>query len=146
MRADVVRPHVEQLLKGILGSEDLVVDEDGDIPVRSGSALFYVRVLDGDPSLVRVFSTMLTGVKPTKKLFKTLNDINAQIVSGRVFWVDEDIVVVTEIVGSHLDREELEHACRAIGTIADTFDDQIQREHGGEKAFDEYDALPVVDS
>ena len=49
MRVDVVRPYVEKLLKEFFGAETLIVDGDGGWPVRVGSAMSYVRLVDGDP-------------------------------------------------------------------------------------------------
>jgi len=131
-----VHERVEKLLCEILESKQLVFDGDGDVPIRWGSALFYVRVLDGTPPLVRVFSPMLRDVKSSRKLLVAINEINAQIVSGRVFVLGTDVMVATEIVASHLDRPELEHAVNAIGTIADTFDDDLQLVFGGHRGLD----------
>ena len=137
MREPEVRARVEALLADLLGADELIVDDDGDVPVRWGSAIFYVRVIDGEPSIVRIFSPMLQGVKASKRLFRAINDINSQVVTGRMFWLDNDILVCAEIVGDHLDRAELEHACHAVATISDAFDDELQREHGGTRAFED---------
>ena len=48
--------------------ESLPVDNDGDIGIRSGSAMVFVRVRD-NPPLVDVFSPVLTGVNANEQLY-----------------------------------------------------------------------------
>ena len=147
--AEMIRPYVEKLLKEWTGADELIVDEDGDIPFRVGSARYYVSILDRDPPLVRVWATLLRGVKKNMKLLEAINDANTRILQCRMFWNDGAVMLASEIVADDLDRDELIEACNAIAQIADDFDDILQADFGGEKEFeDQGDAAPgaeVVD-
>jgi len=62
-RADIVRPYVEKILKQVFEIDELVVDERGEWPFRRGSAIYHVRLFDGNPPLLQVWSPLLTGLR-----------------------------------------------------------------------------------
>jgi hypothetical protein len=140
--AEMIRPYVEKLLKEWTGTDALIIDEDGDIPFRVGSAMYYVSVLDRDPPLVRVWATLLRGVKKNMKLLDAINDANTRILQCRMFWHDDAVMLSSEIVAEDLDKDELIEACNAIAQIADDFDDTLQADFGGEKAFEDQSDTP----
>jgi hypothetical protein len=146
-RADVLRPYVEKTLKELLETDNLIIDEDGDVPIRWGSAMYYVRLLDREVPLVRLFATLVRGVKKNAKLLGLINQINTEIAMARVYWIENDVVVSTELVAETLDKIELDQACRNIGWIADTYDTKLKDEVGGEMSFadEKPDADPPVD-
>jgi Putative bacterial sensory transduction regulator len=141
-RADDYRIRVEQACKNYLDVDELYVDDDGDIPIRAGSAVYYVTVLEGDVPLVRVYSYLLRDVAATPPLYERLNRLNQSIVSARVFWQEGNIVAATEVVADGLDEHELAHACWAVGTLADWADDDLQRDFGGRTSYGE-DGTPA---
>ncbi len=62
---DDVRPRLTAVLRAYLAlgpDEELIVDEDGDVPIRYESAMYFVRLLERDPPLVQVFSHVLRDV------------------------------------------------------------------------------------
>lgn len=134
-RADVLRPYVEKTLKELLQTDNLIIDDDGDVPIRTGSSMYYVRLLDREIPLVRVFATLVTGVKKNAKLLGALNDINNDIAMARVFWCEDDVIVSSEMVAETLDKIELDQACRNISWIADTYDTKLHEEFGGKMSF-----------
>ena len=77
---------LEDALKPFLGLDDLIRDADGDIPVRVGSALMFVRAVPGTPPLVQLFAHVLDDVDLTLPLLEAVNDINRRILFGRIFW------------------------------------------------------------
>lgn len=131
-RVETVRAHVEALCREYLGVEQLVVDGDGDIPVRSGNTLYYVAVIDGDVPLVRVYTHLLRGVDETPELLSRLNDVNRGIVSARVFWHERSVIGATEIVAESMDRDELEHACWTVEALRDWAED-LESRFGGRR-------------
>lgn len=136
-RVEVLRPYVEKTVREYLqipADQQLVVDDQGDIPIRWGSAVYYVRLLERDPVLVRVFSQLLTKVPKTPELLGELNRINGDIVSARVFWMDDMVVAATELPAETMDAGDLSHACWAVGSLADWADTDLQAKFGGEKA------------
>ena len=134
-RVEQIRPYVEKVLKEYAGTDTLIVDSDGDVPFRAGSAMYYVRMIDQDPPLVSLFARMVEKISKTPELLERLNEMNETIRFGRIFWAAETVIVATELVAETLDKEELENACSAIGSIADHFDTEIQQKFGGEVAF-----------
>ena len=136
-RADVLRPYVEKVLSEYLGAEHLIADKDGDYPVQHGSALYYVRLVDEKPPVLRVFSWMLHDVECTPDLLVALNEINLSTSFVRLFWSDGDVVVATELLAETVDPEELAKACDTVGQVADRHDSRLKERLGGKVEFEE---------
>jgi hypothetical protein len=132
-RDDVLRPYLEKILSEISGASDLRAAPDGSYGFRAGSAGLRVRLVSGDPPVVKVFSVMLRNVPMSNKLLQRLNEINSGIRFGRMFWAKRVVVVASELVAETLDAKELDNACVMIGTLADHFDTELEKEFGGEK-------------
>ena len=136
-RIEVLRPYVEKVLSEYLGAEHLIADKDGDYPVQHGSALYYVRLVDQKPPVVRVFSWMLHDVERTPELLAELNDINMSVSFVRLFWSEGDVIVATELLAETLDPEELAEACDTVGQVADRHDSRLRERFGGKIQFEE---------
>ena len=138
-KAEVFRPYIEKTIKEYLGLDSLVVADNGDIPIRLGSARYIVRLLDRDPPLVNVYSVLLSEVEEKPEIYKELNTININIVSARVFYIPEEkiIVAATEIPAETADKEDLAHACWAVGTLAEWADTDLQAKFGGTMSFED---------
>lgn len=135
MRTDMVRSYVETLLERLTGSDKVRADEDGDYPVRFRQALYYVRLVGDTHPVVQVFSVALSGVPSTPELLAALNSINSDIRFARVFWVREQVLVEADLVGSTLDPDEFDNACRAVATITDNIGPELAESFGGRTAF-----------
>jgi len=70
-----VRQTVRTVIREATGNDNADFDKDGDIPIRFGSAVAYVRVIDA-PLFVRIFSPVLVNVEEDDALLRRLNDIN----------------------------------------------------------------------
>lgn len=136
-RVDIVQPYVEKILKEVFETDELIVDEGGEWPFRRGTAIYRVRLLEGDPPVLQVWSQLLTGAKKSAKLLETLSDMNAQIHFARVFLVDHMVVAATELVADTLDQQEVVNALSVVSGVADHYDNKLQAEFGGETAFAE---------
>jgi len=119
MTWEETRRHVLDTCKRYLQVDELVVDVDGDIPVRAGDLLYYVSVIDADVPLVRVYSRIAHDVRPAAALYERLNSLNRDAVGARVFWDKGDLIAATELVAASLDVDELGQACRAVGILAE---------------------------
>src|SRR4051812_32612213 len=106
-------------------------DDAGDLTVPWGSSIAHLRVIDGDPPLLTVFSVVLAGVARSADLLGALNDMNAGIMSCRVFWADGDVIAASDVPVRDLQTEELEHALWAVGSFADWADTELQPRFGG---------------
>jgi len=136
-KSDMVRAYAESLLKQILGTNELQRDPDGDYRVRHESALYYVRVIPGvhDDPIVQVFAIVLADVAPVPKLFERLNTVNTQLHFARAFWVGNQVLIESEIVGEDLSLSGFEIACRSVARAADYFGPRLAEEFGGKTAF-----------
>ena len=128
-----LRARVEAMLKQHAGVDELMSDEEGDWPVRSGSAEYYVRLTDGEPPIVIVYAHILVGVTATPKLYETLNAVNGYITFGRMFHQGDAVLVSTELMAETMEADELGAACRSIAGLADHYDDLFQAEFGGRR-------------
>ncbi len=133
--AEALRPLVEDALEGWLGLDELVRDADGDYPIRVGSALMFVQVLDGVPPVVRIFSPILRDVAASAVLLEALNDINGRIRFGRVFWTGRQVVVAMELTAAGITADQVVFACTELGNLADHLDDGLHGRFGGATIF-----------
>lgn len=121
-------------LKQETGISDLDYDDDGDIGIRYGSAVAYVRLI-GDPLHIRIYSPILGDVEERPGIFARLNDINANESLMHFFYKNGVIYGACDIaavpyVADHV-VQSLAHFC----AIADGMDSLLQAEFGGRTAF-----------
>lgn len=127
---------LEAALTEFVAGADLVPDRDGDLPIRVGSALMFVRPVAGVPPLLQVFSPLVAGVDLTPALLESLNDINHGILFGRVFWADRQIVVSMELTAVGITAKQIAFACVQLGNLADHLDDVLRGRYGGRTMFE----------
>jgi hypothetical protein len=128
---------VEKAVAEYIGTkpDELTVNEDGSIPIRRGSTAYYVRLLDGSPPMVQVYSTVLYEVPKSPELLDRLNEINAETMFARAFWQADQVVVATELVAESIDKEEIATACGVVGTVSDHYDTELKSSFGGRTIF-----------
>jgi hypothetical protein len=136
-RLDLIRPYVEKAVAEYIGAQpgDLVVNDDGSIPIRRGSTAYYVRLMDGNPPMVQVYSTLLYEVPKSHELLDRLNEINAESMFARAFWTSEQVVVATEMVAESVDAAQIANACGVVGTVSDHYDDELRTNFGGKTIY-----------
>ena len=121
-------------LKAETGLSNLDYDSDGDIGIRYGSAIAFVRLI-GDPLHIRIYSPILRDVEESTGIFARLNDINANETLMRFYYQNGVIYGAADIsavpyVNAHV-VQTLAHFC----VIADGMDSLLQAEFGGRTAF-----------
>jgi len=130
-----LKPLVEAAVKRFLDADVVHYDEQGDIPIRMGSALVFVRVVDAKPPHLAIFSPVLWGIRATPELFEALNELNTRIRFGRVFWTGREVMAALELPAAGVTAEDIAFACMQVGSIADHFDDELQGRFGGTTMF-----------
>ncbi len=141
-----VREHVLFAARQMLGTDDVEFDEEGDIPVKRGDVMLFIRVLD-DPLSVLVFSPILVGVTESHALFSRLNELNAGVHFIRFCVTHGGVVADIELFGSQFRPGLLGDACTAISEMAESTGPELQREFGGRLFFgDEQRAKPPRDT
>jgi hypothetical protein len=118
--------------------DQLQVDSDGDIGIRAGSAMVFVRVRD-NPPLVDVFSPVLTEVEPTEQLYVKLSELTNRMPIGRLYCANETVWASVPVFGRSFQPTHLMLAVQVMTGLADELDDRLHGEFGGKRFFGEGD-------
>src|SRR5207249_4796666 len=102
-----VRERVGRLLTEYLDGAVGVDPTERPVAIRAGTAMVQVRLIDADPPVVRVFSSLLRGVECSAELLAELNEINAHLSFARLFWRDGAVLGATELLAATIDPNEL---------------------------------------
>jgi hypothetical protein len=116
----------------------LMADADGDIGIRAGTAMVFVKVRD-NPPLVDVFSPILTEIKPSEKLYGTLSDLTNRMPVGRLYCANETVWASVPVFGRNFQPSHLVLAVQVMTGLADELDDRLHGEFGGRRFFGEDD-------
>lgn len=119
--------------------EALQVDSDGDIGIRSGSAMVFVRVRD-NPPLIDVFSPILTEVEASEKLYAKLSELTTKMPIGRLYQANKTVWASVPVFGRDFQPTHLMLAVQVMTGLADELDDRLHGEFGGKRFFGEGDA------
>jgi hypothetical protein len=128
---DVLRHNMLVLLQKNFQGVPVTVLEDGDITMTVGSSMLFLTVVS-DPLLVRIYAILLKNIAPTPELYETLNHINHQLQIGRIFAIENVVVLESAVLPFALTEPMLLHTIAYIATVADEYDDRLQRSFGGE--------------
>jgi hypothetical protein len=118
--------------------EQLQVDSDGDIGIRAGSAMVFVRVRD-NPPLVDVLSPVLTEVEPTEQLYVKLSELTNRMPIGRLYCTNDTVWASIPVFGRNFQSTHLMLAVQVMTGLADELDDRLHGEFGGKRFFGEGD-------
>jgi hypothetical protein len=112
--------------------EKILVDDDGDIGVPSGSALVFAR-FPTSVNAIRLFSILLRNIPEGTDVYDTLNDINANINAGFLYFSNNMIFLEHTILADG--GLSLLNVIKNIDYFTDTadfFDDKLQERFGGD--------------
>jgi hypothetical protein len=118
--------------------DQLQVDTDGDIGIRAGSAMVFVRVRE-NPPLVDVFSPILTEVEPTEQLYVKLSELTNRMPIGRLYCAQDTVWASIPVFGRNFQATHLMLAVQVMTGLADELDDRLHGEFGGKRFFGEGD-------
>ena len=118
--------------------DQLQLDTDGDIGIRAGSAMVFVRVRD-NPPLVDVFSPILTEVEPTEQLYMKLSELTNRMPIGRLYVAQDTVWASIPVFGRNFQATHLMLAVQVMTGLADELDDRLHGEFGGKRFFGEGD-------
>jgi hypothetical protein len=118
--------------------DQLQLDTDGDIGIRAGSAMVFVRVRD-NPPLVDVFSPILTEVEPTEQLYMKLSELTNRMPIGRLYCAQDTVWASIPVFGRNFQPTHLMLAVQVMTGLADELDDRLHGEFGGKRFFGEGD-------
>jgi hypothetical protein len=138
--ADQVATVVSTLLKTT--PDALSVDPDGDIGIRAGSAMVFVRVRD-NPPLIDVFSPILTEVEPSEQLYVKLSELTNRMPIGRLYCTNDTVWASVPVFGRDFQPTHLMLAVQVMTGLADELDDRLHGEFGGKRFFGEGDKSAI---
>jgi len=127
---------VDTALRHFLRAGEIAYDSDGDVPIRCGAAMVFVRVLL-DEGLVSVFSPVLFEVTTSADLLGALNDMNTEIRFARAVLRDTEVTVVAEVDSSAEMETSLALACDAVAWASNQWGERLQTRFGGQTFFGE---------
>lgn len=127
--------------------QPVVHDHDGDIPIRSGSAMVFVRI-SADLPIVELFSPLLLGVAGDALALERLNRVNRSLRFARLTWSRGTVLAGHEIWCEPFVPELLMRAVEMMMELADQLDDGLRAELGGRGFFEdgEVGAAPAVEA
>ena len=137
-RLEILQPFVEKTVAEYLGIEHVQVWEDGTIPIRSGTTIVNVRLVQGDdPSrpILQVYSPMLSELDSTPELLAKLNEVNGNLTFVRAFWTDRQVILAMELLAESLDRDQVAHAVSLVSLAGDFWDSELSEAFGGKTYF-----------
>jgi hypothetical protein len=135
---DRLRHRVTELVADYLHDRSFTADPAAEpVAVRCGTAVLYVRLVDAEPPVVRVFSPLLRRIQRSPELLTELNELNAQLNFQRVFWRDGTIYAACELLADTLTAAELTYTCDVVADAADYYDARLHARFGGQTAFAE---------
>ena len=134
-RTEVIRPFIEKTLSEWLEADAVRLSDKGEYVFRHGSAEICVRIDEGAQTIISIYSVLLRKVKKSARLLDALNTINGDVDFARVFWLENAVVLVTELLASTLEAEQLRTACQLVSRLADELDTRLRKKFGGKMAF-----------
>lgn len=143
--ADMTRTMLEQVRLALIEREVEHRFEGPTVSMHYGSADVEVEVLDAPPvPMVTVRATVLFEVQADDNedellVLRALNERNMRLRFGKFYLHSEEarVLVEYEMLGSHMQPEELLHALSVVATLADDHDDLLMEQIGrGRRASD----------
>lgn len=117
-------------LKEATGVGNLETDGDGDIEVRYGSVVAFVRLVD-DPPAVRIRAVLVVDVEATPALLARLNELNTAVAHLHFVAYRRAIGAVTEVHAAPFVPEHVARALYAFCELCDGIDELLRSEFGG---------------
>jgi hypothetical protein len=113
-------------------NDDLIPDEDGDIPLDVGSARTYLSAR-GKPLSVDIYSILLSKVDQSHELLEVINRRNCDASFAKIKYLSEsrEVVLHHEIMAEALNSNNLASHSAIIAQLADALDSELQRDFGG---------------
>ncbi|MFO0561816.1 MAG: YbjN domain-containing protein [Polyangiales bacterium] len=107
----------------------------GRIRIVKGSAAVFIKVESwiNNHTVVELVCPVLKGVERTPALLEKLDHLNFGLFFGKAYTHDSGVWIAHNLLGDHLDPEELLAAVGLIARVADKLDDELKGEFGGQR-------------
>jgi hypothetical protein len=121
---------VVAVIKENAADKKLAVTSDGDLQLSYGSSIVYINV-KAEPLCLRIYAEILSNIPATAALYETLNHININLPAGRIFAINDMVVLECSIPIEAFSPEHLMGTIETVGYIADTLDNRLAATFGG---------------
>lgn len=132
---------VKAIVKKVVASDVVLIDEKGDIPIFSKTSVANVHVFRDRPT-VRVYSVVLQDFGSPPDILETVNAINCETAWVKALWEDGALVLRSDLVAESLSESQLLASISSVLQRADQYGPLLQSRYGGKTAFGP--AQPVV--
>lgn len=109
-------------------------DDDGDIPIRSGSAIVFVRVAEDGP-FIELFSPVLVDVEGSPLALERISQLNRWVRFVSFGWDSGTVHASMHLYCHPFVPEHLRHAVGVLTSVADRLDDELRLGLGGRRFF-----------
>jgi hypothetical protein len=137
---------IEVTLMKAFGLSAVQRDQDGDIPLRRGSTVLYVRPHDGESPFLEIFAPLVRDFRMSPAVYEAVNAINLQVPMAKAMVVGggAQIVLSSQLLTHTLSTAEFLLAVDLVSHAADHFDTALEKQFGGRTLLeDESDAIAV---
>lgn len=110
-------------------------DQEGDIGLRVGSAMLFLRVSTDGRELI-LFSVLVHDVAGRSRAAEVLNDLNAEARMVKFHLVRDRVFASLSVLTRPFVPAHLHQAVRMMSDMADAIDDDLARKLGGRTAFE----------
>lgn len=111
-------------------------DADGDITIRVGSSLVFVRTTSAADEVV-LFSVMVHDVEGRSRAVEVLNDLNVEAKYGRFALIRDRVFVTMSLLAHPFVPAHLLQGLRIISQVADEMDDLLAAKLRGRTTFED---------
>jgi len=126
---------VVEALRSFTDLDEVEIDEDGDIPLRYGSALISLKVPDDAP-FVELLAPVLLGVEPSPELYATLGELSRTHRQVKFYLFKSTVTATLELVADPFVPAHLAAALAVMGRVCDETGRDLQQRFGGRTAFE----------
>lgn len=130
---DHLRALVERVLTERFGEEPMK-DSDGDIPLRSGSALVFVQVPTG-LSVVTLFAPLVRDISGRTRAAEVVADLNRRWPLVKFMLVEDQVVALVQLAAEPFVPRHLSTMLEMLAKVADRLDNVLAERLDGRLAF-----------
>jgi hypothetical protein len=127
---------VHQRIVDVLNEAEVPFTTRADrLCIRQGSAAVFLKVEAwlNNHTVVELVCPVLKGVDRTPGLLEKLDQLNKGLFFGKAYTHDQGVWLAHNLLGDHLDPEELLAAVGLLARVADKIDDELKGQFGGQR-------------
>jgi hypothetical protein len=135
---------IEMTLMEAYGLPAVQRDQDGDIPLRRGSTVLFVRPHDGKSPFLEIFAPLVLDCVMSPAVYEAVNTINLQVPMAKAVVAGDggQIVLSAQLLTNTLSTAEFLLAVDLVSHAADHFDTLLEKQFGGRTLLED-DEIPV---